>query len=69
MQPNLRFARLEQREGNLRHKAIGGTRFKPVEPFERKGCKQIEQRHGLNGQRDVVIDLGRDLYAGEISTS
>jgi hypothetical protein len=38
-----------QRERNLRHKAIAGACLEPVEPFERKGCKQIEQRHCLKG--------------------
>jgi hypothetical protein len=30
---------VDQREGNLRDKAIGGACLKPVEPFEWKGCK------------------------------
>ena len=49
----LGFAGIYQRERNLRHKAIAGACLEPVEPFERKGCKQIEQRHCLKGQRDL----------------
>jgi hypothetical protein len=58
---------VEARLGIPHRRRLRRQRLEPIEPFEREGCEQIEQRHCLDGQRDVVVNVGWDLHAGEIA--